>query len=789
MNPNSRPSPADFFVAGGTLPANAPSYVTRPADEQLLNVALAGEFCYVLTARQMGKSSLMVRTAGRLKEQGIRTAIIDLTGIGRKVKNTWYLDFLSVLADKLALAQDVEAWWNEHAALSAVLRFRSFLRDVVLAEIEGPIVIFVDEIDSTLGLRSTDDFFAAVRATYNERADDAQLKRLTFIFLGVASAADLIRDRTRTPFNIGRGILLRNFDRTDATILQQGLDAAYPGQSKAILDRVYHWTNGHPYLTQRLCREVVEKKRTEPWTPAEVDQVVHDLFLSDQADREQNFQTAQDRVLRSPHRRELLKLYGQVYAGKPVANDEQSVLQNQLKLAGLVAADDDQLRVHNEIYRSVFNAAWITANTPRDNNRLMTYAAIAVAVLVVVLTVFVSRYNSNVQDQAEQLQIRFTSAGTPAERLDRLAQLFALQGILDASDFDDAARRLFFDMNRRQDQLALFQVDDNRVVEVIEGLYTALADVDNSGENDALLTAMLDALQKIGTQVEKAPRLRDEIDYWLQARQLARQNDYNNALAYYDKAIEMNKSNPATHFEQAHILIGLQSPVYPQALGNLDTALAAARKMSEAQPVATLTPTPTLTFTATLGTPTVVTATPMSKSTASPTIPTPGGQTPGPVPTTTPPRPEPPPFRSQFISYVQIVSAIRNLIDSRLGLAAFLVNSAESDYDNLRKAQLVRTLTPTPTAQPPGTQTVTAIPTATKPPTATPAVAATLTPTIQATVTPFVAATRTPMTQATAAPTIALLTLTPQCQNGFFWNPIMNRCIEIEPPRSPLPVP
>jgi tetratricopeptide (TPR) repeat protein len=702
MNLNPRSSSTDFFVAGGTLPASAPSYVTRPADGQLLNVALAGEFCYVLTTRQMGKSSLMVRTADRLKEQGIHTAIVDLTGIGRNVEDTWYLDFLCELANKLALAQDVEAWWRTHAALSAVLRFRSFLRDVVLAEIEGPIVIFVDEIDSTLGLPFADDFFAAVRATYNERADDAQFKRLTFIFLGVAAPADLIKDRTRTPFNIGQGILLRDLDRTDATVLQQGLDAAYPGQGHAMLDRIYHWTNGHPYLTQRLCREVVDQKRAAPWTPAEVDQVVHDLFLSDQANREQNLQFVQDRVLRSPHRRELLKLYGQVHAGKTVANDEQSVLQNQLKLAGLVTTEDGQLRVHNEIYRVVFGAAWIKANTPRDNNRLMAYAAIAVAVFVIVLTGFVSFYNANVQRQSDQLQLEFTQAGTSVDRLDRLAQLFALQGILSASNFDDAARRLFFEMNSREDQLALFQVNDNRMVEVIEGIYTALADVNDSGDSDALLTAMRGALQNMGTQVVEAPRLHAEIDYWLQARQESRQNQYNAALADYGQAIQADQddSNPATHFERARIRIGLQSPDYPQALSDLDTALAAARNVSGERPVGTEPLTTTLTPTPPNIEPTatsvVVTATPMP--TALPTNSAMGGQTPVSVPTAASPRPgmELRPFRSQFISYVQIASAIRNLIDSRPKLAAFLANSAAPDYRNLRAAQLVPTLPPTP---------------------------------------------------------------------------------------------
>ena len=76
---------AEFFVAGGTLHGREPSYITRPTDEELFRHTLAGEYCNVLVARQMGKSSLMVRTSARLRQAGIKTAIIDLTRIGSSV--------------------------------------------------------------------------------------------------------------------------------------------------------------------------------------------------------------------------------------------------------------------------------------------------------------------------------------------------------------------------------------------------------------------------------------------------------------------------------------------------------------------------------------------------------------------------------------------------------------------------------------------------------------------------------------------------------------------------------
>jgi hypothetical protein len=138
-------STSSFFVAGGTLSPNVPSYVGRPADAELFNRALAGEYCYVLTTRQMGKSSLMVRTARRLQETGVQTAIIDLTTMGTTESvDTWYLDILTDVADQLDLSEDVEAWWGARASLGQVRRFVSFLRDVVLQEIQGRVVIFVD---------------------------------------------------------------------------------------------------------------------------------------------------------------------------------------------------------------------------------------------------------------------------------------------------------------------------------------------------------------------------------------------------------------------------------------------------------------------------------------------------------------------------------------------------------------------------------------------------------------------------------------------------------------------
>jgi hypothetical protein len=241
---------SQFYSVGGTLPSDAPSYVERAADKELLEHVRESRFCYILTTRQIGKSSLMVRTAERLVAEGTRAAIVDLTGIGSDqhsvTTDQWYYGIATTILNQLDLDEDLDAWWDRQGKLTPLQRFVRFLREVVLSQTSEPVVIFVDEIDSTLDLSFSSDFFAAIRACYNGRARDSELGRLTFVLVGAAEPTDLIADPRRTPFNIGTRIELPDFRRDEAELLAKGLSDGSAGREQA-LDRVFFWTDGHPY--------------------------------------------------------------------------------------------------------------------------------------------------------------------------------------------------------------------------------------------------------------------------------------------------------------------------------------------------------------------------------------------------------------------------------------------------------------------------------------------------------------------------------------------------------------
>jgi len=412
---------ASFFVVGGTLRRDAPSYISRAADQNLYKFLQAGEFCYVLTARQMGKSSLMVRTAVRLRDNGTQVAVLDLTSLGQNLTTEqWYNGLLERVGQQFGREDELEEAWLRFPQLGPMRRFMRAISDSVLPGLNDRAVIFVDEIDAVRSLPfSTDEFFAGIRECYNRRSVDPQFERLTFCLLGVATPSDLIRDTRTTPFNIGRRIELSDFTEQEATPLIQGL-CADDSVGMTLLQRIIYWTGGHPYLTQRLCRAVANDGKIHDTSG--VDRLCEELFLSNRArERDDNLLFVRERMLRSEvDTAALLTLYEKVRDGKTVRDDETSPLIPVLRLSGIARVENGVLRARNRIYNKVFDEKWVNVNMPGAELRRQRMAykrglkrAFAIVMALLVLGVAIDIANLYLTNNTIALR-QFKSHGPPA---------------------------------------------------------------------------------------------------------------------------------------------------------------------------------------------------------------------------------------------------------------------------------------------------------------------------------------------------------------------------------------
>ncbi|MDA0673661.1 MAG: AAA-like domain-containing protein, partial [Cyanobacteria bacterium] len=462
------------FTTSGTVQAQDGTYLTRAADEELFQLCRQGEYAYILTSRQMGKSSLMVATAERLQGEGIQTAIVDLQRLGAQTTdaNSWYLGVLTVLARKLRILPQLMSWWEENAGLGAAQRFLQFIEDLVLPLVETRLVVFIDEIDSTLSLDFTDDFFIALRYCFTARAENPDFRKLSFVLIGVATPSELIRDQKRTPFNIGTLVELRDFDETEALPLAAGLGLP-EGEAQQVLRWVLAWTGGHPYLTQRVCGAVLQRAN-QGWDEAAVAALIGQLFFGEQREQDNNLQFVQSMLTgRAPEADVLgvLGTYREIRRDRRAVYDEDhSILKAHLKLSGVVKRVGSVLHVRNGIYWEVFGLGWVKAQWPEGWWQRLKPAMpligglTAVALGLGTLSVYALEQRNEARTQATRAEDALTEA--EVERQNALeAQTEAEKQAADAEVAREAAedRRLEAEVAEQDAEDAKQDADEQRL--------------------------------------------------------------------------------------------------------------------------------------------------------------------------------------------------------------------------------------------------------------------------------------------------------------------------------------
>lgn len=411
-----------IYTVGGIVQAGGGLYISRNADDELLSLCRDGTFAYVLTSRQMGKSSLMVRTAEQLAKEKIQSVIIDLEELGTQITaEAWYLGMLTNIFARLRLKTNVVNWWRSYAHLSVNQRMAQFFQEILLTEVSAPVVIFIDEIDTTIRLPFADDFYATVRYFYNARALVPEFHRLSFVLIGTATPSDLISDPKRTPFNIGQRVDLTDFTFEEALPLADGFGLP-ADMAKQTLNWILEWTGGHPYLTQKLCVAIAERDQFNV-TKTDVKQAVERNFFGKMSEQDSNLQYVHDMLTkRAPDRLAVLTTYREILLNsRGIHDEEQSPIKSHLKLSGVMRRENGRLFVRNPIYKNVFNNKWVKEHWPArwwesvpKNVKIAAGSALVLLIALVVSLLMMNEIQKRRQTEnesaARQLELKALQA-------------------------------------------------------------------------------------------------------------------------------------------------------------------------------------------------------------------------------------------------------------------------------------------------------------------------------------------------------------------------------------------
>lgn len=253
--------PAALELPEGTMDTESRFYVERPFDAAALEtIRRAGVTITIKGPRQMGKSSLLIRTMNAAAEAGKRVAFLDFQLFDKaalKDADRFFRQFCSWLTDALEMDDRVEEYWKE--GLGNTQCCTRYVSLYILKELGEPLVLAMDEVDGIFEADFRSDFFGMLRNWHNSRAFKPLWKRLDLAIVTSTEPYQLIENLNQSPFNVGEIIDLTDFSAAQVSDLNRRHASPL---SPADEERLMGLLNGHPYLVRRALYLIASRRLT-----------------------------------------------------------------------------------------------------------------------------------------------------------------------------------------------------------------------------------------------------------------------------------------------------------------------------------------------------------------------------------------------------------------------------------------------------------------------------------------------------------------------------------------------
>jgi len=239
-----------FAALGGTVPLDSTYYVERPPAEEICYDLIVKDnaLIRIKAPRQMGKSSLMMRTLHYAEQQGYRSIALSFQEVDMQIfanLDQFLQSFCSNIANRLDLPDKLVKYWQGMG--SSKSKCTNYFEEYLLVQITDHLVLGLDEVDLIFGHKDiTVDFFGLLRAWYEKGRIEESWKRVSFVITH-SQEVYIPLDMNQSPFNVGAAVDLPPFTQAQVVDLMRRYGLVWQGEEIAKLMTL---VGGHPYLVQ-----------------------------------------------------------------------------------------------------------------------------------------------------------------------------------------------------------------------------------------------------------------------------------------------------------------------------------------------------------------------------------------------------------------------------------------------------------------------------------------------------------------------------------------------------------
>ncbi|MEJ6482863.1 AAA-like domain-containing protein [Nostoc punctiforme UO1] len=237
-------------------------YIERPPIESRCYEAILkpGSLIRIKAPRQMGKTSLMARILHQASQQDYLTVPLSFQLADGKVfagLDKFLKWFCASVGRRLSIPNKLADYWDD--IFGSKDNCTAYFEEYLLAEINKPIVLGLDEVDCVFQHPEiASDFFGLLRAWHEDGKNREIWKKLRIIVVH-STEVYIPMNINQSPFNVGLSIELPEFNAQQVLDLAQrhGLNWSFTQ-----VEKLMAMVGGHPYLVRVGLYQIARQDTT-----------------------------------------------------------------------------------------------------------------------------------------------------------------------------------------------------------------------------------------------------------------------------------------------------------------------------------------------------------------------------------------------------------------------------------------------------------------------------------------------------------------------------------------------